>query len=590
MPERGQDAGTIDAEQLSALTLLVYQAAQDPERWGEMVARLGEAATPFDAGDLPARRRRRLLDALVPHIDQAVRLGERIQHNQDARDLAEATLERLPVGIAVVDSELNIVTMNRIAADALNGSDILSNRQGRLRVNNREKHAALHDALGQCLQLGRHHALALQEPSTGTSISLLMCPSQALDMDSPDRATATLFVSHTNLDNLVDESVLQALYHLTPAESVVARGLVRGQALEEIAKNAGVTSATVRAQLKAVFRKTDTGRQAELVSLILSGLAPLAPQPAAVSTPEVAPAEPATVDAAQAPPQHLVTKDGRTLRFHQYGMADGTPVIFFHSVRGSRLEVPGSADILAALNIRLIVPDRAGYGQSDPLKDRGIDDLVADTEALADHLGIARFHLLGYSLGGFLALHCASRLGHRVDRLGLVSALGPKQMSGDAAPLRGLFRLVVAVAQHTPDLLENVLNLVARGLLKNPDKHLRRFVRYTSPADGGIFSQANHRGAYIKAVNEAYRFGCQGFVEDLRAVARAPDLSPAALTMPVYLWHGERDGQVPVAQAVAVDQWLLNSRLTLEPDGGHFFIYDRWRDILSQFTESSGAL
>ena len=44
-------------------------------------------------------------------------------------------------------------------------------------------------------------------------------------------------------------------------------------------------------------------------------------------------------------------------------------------------------------------------------------------------------------------------------------------------------------------------------------------------------------------------------------------------------------GLMTLAQALAVDQWLPNSRLTLEPDGGHFFVYDRWRAILTRFTE-----
>ncbi|HAB05413.1 MAG TPA: hypothetical protein DCE35_08235, partial [Alcanivorax sp.] len=72
---------------------------------------------------------------------------------------------------------------------------------------------------------------------------------------------------------MVDEALLGDLYDLTPAESKVAKGLVSGHTLDRIADDAQVAPATVRAQLKSVFRKTDTGRQAELVSVILSGLA-----------------------------------------------------------------------------------------------------------------------------------------------------------------------------------------------------------------------------------------------------------------------------------------------------------------------------
>ncbi len=588
MQENQGDDSARYTEQLSALTLLMYQAAQDPERWAEMTALLREAAIPFEHDHLyqtPARRRR-MLDALVPHVEQALRLGEQMARTRETRDLAVATLERLPIGIAVVDARLNIITLNRIAADALSDSEVLSNHQGRLRINNRHQHQALHDALARCLEQGSHHALPLTEPASGVTVSLLVCPSRTVDMEDPERPAATLFLSHSNLDNLVDEALLGDLYGLTPAESKVAKGLVSGHTLDRIAEDASVSPATVRAQLKAVFRKTDTGRQAELVSVILSGLAPLAPG-RAKGVPDTArrAAEPTAPALESIDSGRLTARDGRTLRYYQYGNADGTPVIFFHSVRGSRLEVPGGAEILRELNLRLIVPDRPGYGLSDPLRDRGIDDLVSDLEVLTEHLGIERFHLLGYSLGGFLALHCASRLGDRVIRLGLVSALGPAHLSGDADPMRGLFRMVVSVADRAPDLMEKVLNLVARGLIKNPDKHLRRFVTFTSPADAPVFSQRRHRDAYVKAVREAYRHGCQGFVEDLRAVASAPEPDAASLSMPVYLWHGERDGQVPVAQALAVEQWLPNSRLTLEPDGGHFFVYDRWRDILTRFTE-----
>ena len=279
--DQGDDSAR-HTEQLSALTLLMYQAAQDPERWAEMTALLREAAIPFEDDRIyqQPNRRRRMLDALVPHVEQALRLGEQMERTRETRDLAVATLERLPIGIAVVDAQLNIITLNRIAAGALSDSEVLSNHQGRLRINNRRQHQALHEALARCLEQGSHHALPLTEPATGVTVSLLVCPSRTVDMEDPERPAATLFISHSNLDNLVDETLLGDLYDLTPAESKVAKGLVSGHTLDRIADDAQVAPATVRAQLKSVFRKTDTGRQAELVSVILSGLAPLAPRPA----------------------------------------------------------------------------------------------------------------------------------------------------------------------------------------------------------------------------------------------------------------------------------------------------------------------
>jgi DNA-binding CsgD family transcriptional regulator len=69
-----------------------------------------------------------------------------------------------------------------------------------------------------------------------------------------------------------DAHILQGLFDLTPAEARVASALVAGSQVNEIGKLLRVSEATIRTQLKSVYAKTGTGRQAELVSL-LSGLA-----------------------------------------------------------------------------------------------------------------------------------------------------------------------------------------------------------------------------------------------------------------------------------------------------------------------------
>lgn len=65
------------------------------------------------------------------------------------------------------------------------------------------------------------------------------------------------------------QDTLRKTYGLTPAEARLAAALDGRASLNEVAERYGITSATARTQLKAIFRKTNTARQAELVRLIL---------------------------------------------------------------------------------------------------------------------------------------------------------------------------------------------------------------------------------------------------------------------------------------------------------------------------------
>ena len=65
-----------------------------------------------------------------------------------------------------------------------------------------------------------------------------------------------------------DEDVLRAAFGLTPAEARLARGIARGDALEEVATALGIRMPTARSQLAAVFAKTGTRRQARLVAIL----------------------------------------------------------------------------------------------------------------------------------------------------------------------------------------------------------------------------------------------------------------------------------------------------------------------------------
>jgi DNA-binding CsgD family transcriptional regulator len=67
--------------------------------------------------------------------------------------------------------------------------------------------------------------------------------------------------------NAPDAAILAGLFDFSPAEARVARDLIAGRTVTEIAEGAGLAESTVRNQLRGVFAKTGAARQAELVGL-----------------------------------------------------------------------------------------------------------------------------------------------------------------------------------------------------------------------------------------------------------------------------------------------------------------------------------
>src|SRR6478752_2958876 len=109
------------------------------------------------------------------------------------------------------------------------------------------------------------------------------------------------------------------------------------------------------------------------------------------------------------------------------GPEDGPAAIFLHGFPESHRTWRSVAPLLED-QVRLVMPDLRGYGQSDrpqDVADYSIDLLVADIFALADALEIDRFALVGHDWGGAAAWAAALRGDPRVERLGIVNSPHP---------------------------------------------------------------------------------------------------------------------------------------------------------------------
>ena len=101
---------------------------------------------------------------------------------------------------------------------------------------------------------------------------------------------------------------------------------------------------------------------------------------------------------------HLINQiirlpDGRTLGYAEYGSPSGNPIFYFTGGNSSRFEGEWFENAATDKDVRLIVPDRPGFGLSTFQPDRQLLDWPKDVIELADALSIDTFSIFGLSGG-----------------------------------------------------------------------------------------------------------------------------------------------------------------------------------------------
>ena len=130
--------------------------------------------------------------------------------------------------------------------------------------------------------------------------------------------------------------------------------------------------------------------------------------------------------------QQIKLQDGRMLGYAEYGSPGGIPVFYFHGFPSSRLDwqLINDDNLLSELNVRVIAPDRPGYGLSDYQRSRKMVDWPEDVIELANSLNIDSFAVLGISGGGPYAASCAFVIQDRLVKTGIVCGMGSSDAPG----------------------------------------------------------------------------------------------------------------------------------------------------------------
>ncbi len=279
----------------------------------------------------------------------------------------------------------------------------------------------------------------------------------------------------------------------------------------------------------------------------------------------------------------LILADGRRLGHALYGADDGRPVIYFHGLPGSRLECQLIDAAAKAAGIRVIAPERPGYGQSSP---RPADTLLGDTRdiaSLADALALERFAVIGVSGGAPCALACAYAMPERVTQVTLVAGLGPLQVHELRADMRASLRLLIRAATARPGLFSLTFGRPLAFLGHHwPGLLIRLMAALNGDPDRRTLLRASTLRNFAPSLRACFAQGDRGGLRDLRQYRDDWGFQLTGIVQPVHLWHGQRDPVVPLSHGRYLHAQIPRSKLELIAEAGHFSLpIDYQRQILA---------
>jgi pimeloyl-ACP methyl ester carboxylesterase len=268
------------------------------------------------------------------------------------------------------------------------------------------------------------------------------------------------------------------------------------------------------------------------------------------------------------------------LSYAEFGNLDGEPVFYFHGFPGSHEDISlFHGDSLATkLNIRLIAVNRPGYYMSNPVKDYTLIQWARDLEELAAHLELEKFSILAYSGGAPFALACAYECPDRLDKVAIVSGMGPAK-----AP-----KAKRGAAMIIPKAPKLIMKGMSAMLEEDPDKFKANMSKNLPAPDMEVHNIPLFGDNMMNTMKTGLEYGNEGAIQDARIYKKKWGFELNNINTEIMLWHGVQDKNVPIETAGYVAENLQNCEYKFFNGEAHLsLIYNHTEDILSSLTNNS---
>ncbi|MEH1961738.1 MAG: alpha/beta hydrolase [Nostoc sp.] len=249
-------------------------------------------------------------------------------------------------------------------------------------------------------------------------------------------------------------------------------------------------------------------------------------------------------------------------RLNVYIQGQGFPILGLHGHPGTGRSLSVFTNHLSK-RYQTFAPDLRGYGKSRYNSNFDMNDHLTDLEALLDRFEIQKCLVLGWSLGGILAMELALRLPERVTGLILVATAAKPR--GSHPPITwqdNLYTGVAALLNYLkPGWQWNIETFGKRSLFRYLiQQHTLTTYNYIATVAVPAYLQTSP--AATRALYSAIESGYN----------RLPDLQQ--IQCPSLVLAGEQDRHITSDSSLETAQHLQNSQWECYPNTAHLFPWE----------------
>lgn len=281
--------------------------------------------------------------------------------------------------------------------------------------------------------------------------------------------------------------------------------------------------------------------------------------------------------------------DGRIICYREYGSREGYPVLALHGTPGSRLKYRVTHKDAEKRRLRLVTPDRWGYGRSSRHPQPVLSAYAADARALMRHCQVDRFCVVGISGGGPFAAAVAAGYPDCVSALALVAPVGRVAEPDHRGPMTAFHNFCFRALPRIPGGVRVPFE-VLRGLaVAAPATSIRLATARAGHADKQLMAPYGKRLPLGLTFKEGLRRGVAGPIIDMKVFSEPWGIDPGAISCPAHLWIGDQDRNVPITAARRLAAEIPKCEITALSDQGHFWISGNFGVVLDWLAQNCKA-